>query len=102
MYLEAKSCIRWIFIINLQQDLCLNGEKCILFEKTNKNLLKKLSKKEIVCPCKGKYNFHCGTKYCTINSLVCNHLLATKSIKNMKSIPKCMNHNQTIKITKYY
>ena len=72
------------------------------YSKLTIDITKKLSKKDIVCPCKGKYNFHCDTKYCTINSSVCDHLLITKSIKNMESIPKCMNHNQTIKITKYY
>jgi len=79
------------------QDICLNNRKCISFKKNSNKytiFLQKSSKLETHCPCKGKYNFHCGKKYCTINSLVCDHLLKTRlSNKTPPSISKCMIHH---------
>jgi hypothetical protein len=77
-----------------EKDACLNGKNCILFDRTSKSLVKK-----ILCPCKRKYNYHCGNNYCTTNNVVCKHLFSSYSMNKISSfnISKCMNDNQIIK-----
>jgi hypothetical protein len=52
-----------------------------------------------VCPCKRKYNYHCGNNYCKTNNIVFEHLLSSYSINKISSlnISKCMNDDQIIK-----
>jgi len=75
------------------QDVCLTSEECF-FLKESKNRYPLFYQQpptiETRCPCKDKHNYHCGNKYCTINSLVCDHLKTTKFINKLKSISKCM------------
>jgi len=78
------------------QDVCLNSEECF-FLNESKNRYPLFYQQpptiETRCPCKDKHNYHCGNKYCTINSLVCDHLKTTKFINKLKSIPKCIKQN---------
>jgi len=75
-----------------QQDICWNSKTCVLHEM--------LSAKRIQCPCKGKHNYHCANKYCTLNSIVCDQLMIKlKSIhknEREKFSTKCSNSNQSM------
>ena len=53
----------------------------------------------IICPCKGKFGYHCGNSYCTINNIVCDQLNQMNLHTNMEH-NKCLNDNQIIKIKK--
>ncbi len=66
-----------------QQDVCMVGKKCTLFRSENTKHYRASSKIQITCPCMGKYNFHCGKNYCTINDIACGQLLLTKSFNKM-------------------
>ena len=75
-----------------KQDVCLTGGNCILAKNTK-------SMNKIICPCKGKFNYHCGNKYCTINNIVCYQIFKAYSVKKKlpSNIPECMNDFKVIK-----
>jgi hypothetical protein len=98
---KIKDCNLKQYKLN-KDNVCKNEKSCILIEKAPKNSynFQMNFKDNIICPCIGKYDFHCGIKYCTSNSLVCDHLLKIKSKKTSSfynSFPKCTNTNQRIK-----
>ena len=77
---QIKDCKQKEYKLN-HKDVCLNVKKCLKPEEvySKYSFLKKKPKK-IECPCRGKHNYHCGDKYCTINSRVCDHLFTIKSL----------------------
>jgi hypothetical protein len=98
---KIKDCNLKQYKLN-KENVCKNEKSCTLIEKSPKNSysFQITLKEKTVCPCGAKYDFHCGIKYCTSNSIVCDHLLKTKSNKTFSffnNFPKCMNGNQTIK-----
>ena len=94
---KIKDCNLKQYKLN-KENVCKNEKSCILIEKSYS--FQMALKEKTVCPCGAKYDFHCGIKYCTSNSVVCDHLLKIKSNKTssfFNNFPKCMNGNQTIK-----
>jgi hypothetical protein len=79
---KIKSCALKEYKLK-QQDVCMVGKKCTLFRSENTKHYRASSKIQITCPCMGKYNFHCGKNYCTINDIACGQLLLTKSFNKM-------------------
>jgi len=93
-------------VIN-KQDVCKNGQNCMLFEKAarkNSKVYSLYSIKDITCPCsnsKGgsKLNSQCGNDFCTVNSYVCDKLKAAVAANQTRTINfrDCFNGDQTIK-----
>jgi hypothetical protein len=97
---QIKDCKLKEYKLN-EKDFCLTDKSCTLFKKKTKSSMinsDHSSTEMIICPCRGKLNYHCGFKYCTINNLACKHLskLLIKN-KSFNYFKKCMNANQTIR-----
>jgi len=71
-------------------DFCLNGKNCFVEQImwTGRRLTKQ--KNKIDCPCKGKYSFHCGRKFCTTESIACN-AFKSKELKNELKLNETLN-----------
>lgn len=67
-------------------DYCINNQSCSLIRINpirNEN-----AKTEILCPCHGEFNYHCGRNYCTVDSMACNSL-KTNPMKIHFNIRRC-------------
>ena len=71
-------------------DLCLNTRSCMYMETylTDEN-----GKKNLVCPCFGKYNYHCSLHYCSVNNIACDSFKRGHFKKESKHIRKCRSFN---------
>lgn len=73
-------------------DVCLNGVDC-LKQKRLPNLTYII--KQVDCPCRGKYSYQCGKKFCSTQKIDCEKFLVSKrlSVKNFteKRLKTCGN-----------
>lgn len=78
-------------------DICLNEKQCL---QNNEFVMRSgvvRFQKLINCPCKEKFNYHCGKNYCALNKQACD-AFDLKYLKNSKSLIKeiksCGNHHR--------
>lgn len=82
-------------------DICKSGINCFEKQKFLKRYGRTESIKKIDCFCRGKYNYHCGKDFCSVDSKACHtfNLILKKSnvsTETFNEIKQCGNGNLTI------
>jgi hypothetical protein len=90
IYKEIKNCSIKDYYKLRANDFCIRAKNCkTILGYGNLKLAKRIE-----CKCPLKQAFRCD-KYCTIDSIACDHSKLKESKKNLAYTKLCVNHNST-------